>query len=287
MRISFSRAQTKEACGRQYKYRYVDRLTSVLRPFALAFGSAVDKAISGYVYRHALGQCFETVSCFEEAWAKEISENQVQYPQHWDAAVAREVGVTMCEKFPEVWDRSNLVAVVDSNGVPIVQRRIIAPLPKNHEVEMILDVMVTSLDSGETAVLDFKTASQVMSPESPFGHNSLQLSTYQYGADYEFGDWTGPVSNVGFMEFIKRKPPKKSGMGPTIEDPLMFPRRGPDSIREMQQIFVAHADSINKGEFFRHSKGAYNSPCDMCDFARLCTRNDRQGIIERPARRAA
>jgi len=287
VRISFSRAQTVETCGRMYKYSYIDRLMSVIRPFALAFGSAVDKAICGYVYNHALGRSFDAVSCFKEEWAKTVANSPIQYPQHWDAAIAEAVGIAMCERFPEVWERSNLVAALDRSGTPIVQRRILAPLPNNHEIEMVLDVVAMSLDSAEIGVLDFKTASQVMSPESPFGQNSLQLTTYQHGTDYEFGDWLGPVSNVGFMELIKRKPPKKAGMGPTVEDPRWFERRDDEKLCEMKEIYVSYANAITEGKFFRHAKGAFNSPCDMCDFARLCTRNDPQGLTQKTVRRAA
>lgn len=288
MRISCSKAQTIATCGRMYHYRYVKRYTTVVRSFALFFGSVVDKAVSAFVHHHALGEDFDIQRSFEENFDRELQQNQVQYPQHWDADVAREVGQTMCASFPEVWEKSNLVAVIDEQGIPIVQRRIIAPLPQNHELEMIIDSLVMDTSSGETAVLDFKTTSSLLSPESPFGYNSFQLTTYQYGVDHALGPYLGPVTNVGFQEFVKRKPPKSAkGKGPTVEAPRFYPRRSDEQIKDMIDIYLWHARDIAEKRFNRPTNGAYNSPCEMCDFARLCVHNDSQGIIVRPARRAA
>jgi len=288
MRISCSKAQTISNCGRQYKYRYIDRLTTVLRPFALFFGSVVDKAVSSYVHHHALGQNFDILSAFEESFDAELSQHQIQYPQHWDEDVAREVGRILVTQFPGVWEQSNLVAVIDREGIPIVQRRIIVPLPRNHELEMILDSVVMDTMSGNIAVLDFKTTSQLLSPESPFGYNAFQLTTYQYGADKELADYLGQVSNVGFQEFVKRKPPKTAkGKGPTVESPRFYPRRSDEQVKDMLQTYLHKAEDISQRRFTRPVNGAFNSPCEMCDFARLCVHNDRQGITVRPARRAA
>ena len=39
-----------------------------------------------------------------------------------------------------------------------------------------------------------------------FGYNSNQLTIYQYGADKHYSGWLGQtVSNVGFMDLLKRK----------------------------------------------------------------------------------
>jgi hypothetical protein len=271
-----------------YHYRYEKRLTTVVRSFALFFGSVVDKAVSGYVHHHALGQDFDILTAYEEAFDSELQQHQIKYPQHWDADVAREAGTIMVTTFPEVWDQSNLVAVIDKQGIPVVQRRIIAPLPQNHELELVIDVLVMDTLSGDTAVLDFKTTSQLLSPESPFGYNSFQLTTYQYGVDSEFSDYLGPVSNLGFQEFVKRKPSKTGkGKGPTVEAPRFYPRRSDEQVKDMVRTYLSRAKDIAEKRFHRPTNGAYNTPCEMCDFANLCVHNDSQGIIVRPARRAA
>lgn len=288
MRISCSRAQTISSCGRLYDYRYNKRLTTVTRSFALSFGSAMDKAVCGYVHHHALGEDFDIQKSFEESFEAELAENQIQYPQHWDATVARKAGQILCEQFPEVWEASNLVAVIDPQGIPIVQRRLIVPLPQNHELEMWIDTVVMDTLSGDIAVLDFKTTSAPLSPESPFGYNAFQLTTYQHGVDQKLGSYFGEVSNVGFLEMVKRKPPKSAkGRGPTVEAPRFYPRRTPEQVKDMLQTYVHKARDIAEGRFNRPVNGAFNSPCQMCDFARLCVHNDNAGIIVRPARRAA
>lgn len=288
MRISYSKVTTVDACGIKYDLRYNKRYTSVVRPFALFYGTVVDRAVSAYVYNHALGRDYDIVTKFEETFDEEIAKNQIEYPQHWDADVAREAGTLHCERFPEVWEKSDLVAALDPQGIPIVQRRIIAPLPSNHELELVLDALVMDTNTGNTAALDFKTTSQKLTPESPFLPNSFQLTTYQYGVDYEFGDYMGPVSDVGFMEFVKRKPAKKKdAKGPTVEMPEFTERRGQEQLNDMLRTFVWRAEQITKKHFGRPTNGAFDSPCIRCEFARLCTHGDSQGIIVRPARRAA
>ena len=288
MRVSCSKVQTVDDCGIKYDLRYNKRYTTLARPFALFYGTVVDRAVSAYVHNHALGQDFDIMKKFEETFDEEIAKNEIVYPQHWDADIARKAGRLHCERFPEVWEKSNLIAAIDPQGIPIVQRRLVAPLPQNHELELVLDCLVMDTNTGDTAVLDFKTTSSKLSPESPFAHNSFQLTTYQYGADYEFSDYMGPVSNVGFMEFVKRKPPTSSrGKGPTVEMPEFYPRRQQEQLNDMLRTFVWRAEAITKKQFSRPTNGAFNSPCESCEFARLCTHGDTQGIIVRAARRAA
>lgn len=288
MRISCSRAQTISTCGRLFKYKYEERLSTLTLSLALVFGRAIDVAVSGYVANHALGKSFDLKGAFDVTLEEGFATHDVQYPQHWDATTAREAGRVMCDQFPEVWEKANLVAVIDSRGTPIVQRRLIVPLSHGHELEMVIDAVVMDLLGGEIGVLDFKTTSQSLSPESPFGYNALQLTTYQYGVDAALSRYLGPVSNTGFMELVKRKPATKAtAKGPTVEAPRFYPRRTKEQISDMVKTYLGCIRDINERRFNRPTNAAFNNPCDLCDFARLCVHNDRQGIIPRPARRAA
>ena len=287
MRISCSKAQTISTCGRMYRYRYVDRLQSSFISLALVFGRAIDVACSGYVASHALGLPFDLKALFEQTLDEELSMHQVQYPANWDSQTALDVGRIMCDRFPDVWESANLVAAIGEDGAPIVQRRLIVPLPHGHELETVIDLVVMDLHNGEYAVLDLKTTSQGLSPESPFGYNAFQLTTYQYAADIAFGQLLGPMSNIGFMEMIKRKPPKtKAAKGPTVEAPRFYPRRHPEQVDEMVQTFLAYVRDIEHRRFHRAINNAFNNPCDMCDFARLCVHNDRTGITQKLPRAA-
>lgn len=287
MRVSCSQAQAFSTCGRLYRYRYVDRLSTLTLSLALLFGRAMDVALSGYVYNHALGKSFNLKDVFEESLEEGLTRQQVQFPAHWDADTAREVGRIMCDQFPEVWEKSNLVAALDPDGMPIVQRRLIVPLPNNHELELVLDTVVMDLLTGQIGPLDFKTTSQALSPESPFGYNAFQLTTYQYGADKAMSSFLGPMDNTGFMELVKRKPAKtRQGKGPTVEMPRFYPRRTPEQVQDMLEVYKGLIKDVKEKRFHRPVNGAYNNPCDMCDFARLCVHNDRQGILTRAPRAA-
>ncbi|TVS17387.1 MAG: hypothetical protein EA417_06970 [Gammaproteobacteria bacterium] len=282
MRVSCTKAQTISTCGRLYQLRYEDRLESLMKSLALVIGRAIDTACSGYLLSHALGAPFDMKSVFDESLDTLLFKQQVRFPANWDADTARAVGHIMCDRFPEEWEKSHLVAAVDREGAPIVQRRLVVPLPNGHELEVVIDVVVMDLLTGEFAVLDLKTTSQGLSPESPFGYNAFQLTTYQYAADLAFAAFLGSMSNVGFMEMIKRVPAKTSrGKGPTVEAPRFYPRRSPEQINEMVRAYLAYIGDIQNRRFHRAINNAYNNPCDMCDFSRLCVHNDRTGITQR------
>ncbi len=148
---------------------------------------------------------------------------------------------------------------------------------------MVLDLVVMNSMNGQVAVLDLKTAAQKLDPESHFGHNTFQLTTYQYGVERTLAHLLedGRVSNVGYMELIKRKIPKTKGQGPTVETPLFFPRRSRELVADMLNTYLRTIRELEQNRFLRPPNLAFNSPCQMCDYAQLCVFNDKQGLRER------
>ena len=284
MRISCSRAQTYSSCGRQYMYRYVERLEPIVTPFALAFGRVLDETISEYLVQFALGHTFDLVDDFMSRFESMFASRAIKYPQHWESEDAYKTGLSLVESFPEKWARTNLIPVIDDNGLPMVQKQIIAPIPNSpHEIHMVLDLVVMNSMNGQVAVLDLKTAAQKLDPESHFGHNAFQLTTYQYGVEQTLGHLLedGQIANVGYMELIRRKVPKQKGQGPTVEDPLFFPRRSKSLVVDMLNNYLRAIRDIERSRFLRPTNLAFNSPCQMCDYAQLCVFNDKQGLKER------
>jgi hypothetical protein len=109
----------------------------------------------------------------------------------------------------------------------------------------------------------------------------MQLTTYQYAVDYVFARHLGPVSNVGFMELIKRKVSVR-GQGPSVHPPQWYPRRSHEDVQEMLAVYDTEAKKIQERRYNRPLSSAYNSPCTLCDYARLCVNNDHQGYRPRP-----
>lgn len=282
LRISYSRAQTIGTCGRQYKFKYVDRLDPVTTSIAMPFGKAVHGPVTEYVIAHALSKPFDIMANFEEAWIEATSEQQLKYPCNWDADSSYAAAKRLVELFPEAWDKAQLVAVLDQAGNPIVERWLVVPGPPGVEIEARLDFLVMDLRSGAIGILDAKTASA--EHNEAFGANSMQLTTYQYCTDYTFAAFLGPVANVGFMEFVKRKIPKGKGQGPSITPPTWYPRRSDEAVREMLSAYANAARDIRDQRFNRPFNGSFNSPCNLCDYARLCVHGDQQGYRLRALR---
>jgi len=231
--------------------------------------------VTDYVIAHALSKPFDIMANFEEAWVKHTSDQQLKYPMNWDADSSYAAAKRLVELFPEAWEKAQLVAVLDQSGAPLVERWLVVPGPPGVEIELRIDFLVMDLRSGAIGVLDAKTTSAEHC--EAFGSNALQLTTYQYAVDHAYGSYLGPVANVGFMELVKRKVPKGKGQGPTIEPPTWYPRRSDEEVREMLTAYANAARDIRDQRFHRPFFGAFNSPCNLCDYARLCVHGDQQG----------
>lgn len=279
-RISYTRAQTIGTCGRQYRFRYVDRMEPITTSVAMPFGKAVHGPVTDYVIAHALSKPFDIVSNFEDSWVKHTSDQQLKFPTHWDADSSYAAAKRLVELFPEAWERSQLVAVLDQSGAPIVERWLVVPGPPGVEIELRLDFLVMDLRSGAIGVLDAKTTSAEHC--EAFGMNALQLTTYQYAVDHAFGSYLGPIANVGFMEFVKRKVSANGrGQGPSIQPPTWYPRRSDADVHDMLTAYASAARDIRDERFHRPFFGSFNSPCNLCDYARLCVHGDPQGYRHR------
>jgi hypothetical protein len=242
----------------------------------MPFGKAVHGPVTDYVIAHALSKPFDIMANFEEAWVKHTSDQQLKYPMNWDADSSYAAAKRLVELFPEAWEKAQLVAVLDQSGAPLVERWLVVPGPPGVEIELRIDFLVMDLRSGAIGVLDAKTTSAEHC--EAFGSNALQLTTYQYAVDHAFASCLGPVANVGFMEFVKRKVPKGSkGQGPSIEPPTWYPRRSDEEVREMLTAYANAARDIRDQRFHRPFFASFNSPCNLCDYARLCVHGDQQG----------
>jgi hypothetical protein len=247
---------------------------------AMPFGKAVHGPVTDYVIAHALSKPFDIVSNFEDSWVKHTSDQQLKFPTHWDADSSYAAAKRLVELFPEAWERSQLVAVLDQSSAPIVERWLVVPGPPGVEIELRLDFLVMDLRSGAIGVLDAKTTSAEHC--EAFGMNALQLTTYQYAVDHAFGSYLGPVANVGFMEFVKRKVSANGrGQGPSIQPPTWYPRRSDADVHDMLTAYASAARDIRDERFHRPFFGSFNSPCNLCDYARLCVHGDPQGYRHR------
>ena len=277
MRLSFSKAETFLTCGRKYYYKYVKRIVPLVTGVALPFGRAIHSACTAYVASLSLGRSTDIVQDFLSAWQTETNGLSLEYPAHFDFDAMTEMGKTMSDRFPETWNKAGLVAVLDENGTPLVEQKCSIPLGDGeHELVFVIDILALHLNTAAYGVLDLKTAAQEHTEF--FGENSNQLTIYQHGADSAYGKWLGAdISNVGFMDCLKRKADTPSGTGPLVQPPRFYKRRSPEAVTEVLDQLNHVATQIQANRFFRPMNGSFNSPCNTCEFARLCIHNDTQG----------
>lgn len=260
-----------EDCPRAYHYQYVEKIQPAAASSNLVFGEAVHKAVLGYLR----GEVQDPASKFREEWQKATEEQAIAYNATFGPEDLEETGAALCGQFPEYWDKTGLMPLVDEHGL-VVERRFRVPLAEGIELSAEPDLVAMNQD-GEVFIIDVKTPAS----EPPEGWVSDQLLGYQLAVEGH-GEWLGieRISGLGYINMLKRKVPKKGrrGTGPTIA-PLTFqPRADNERLREYVQKLVWIDEDIRRGRFPRRSRMAHNTPCNLCDFAGLCLRGDPTGL---------
>ncbi len=168
--------------------------------------------------------------------------------------------------------------LLDEEGKPVLETRLEAMLSPTVKLSGTLDLLGLTLE-GEVVVLDFKTASSP-APES-FAKMSDQLGLYQILVDVNAAALgINQVDRLGFMELIKRKVPngKGRGKGPEVMPPVLAPQSDvTEFVRKARWV----AANIEAGYFFPNPRMAWNSPCGLCDYKRLCYDGTTEGLIQK------
>ncbi|MBZ9574531.1 PD-(D/E)XK nuclease family protein [Modicisalibacter sp. MOD 31.J] len=285
MDVSFSQLHKYETCGAAYQFHYVRRLRAEEVSANLIFGKVLDKGMSEFIRGHALGEYVDPLPIFEQEWDRALSETIVDFSATQSPKDLRETGAELARQFPEFWDNSGLTALIGPGGEPMVQQKLTVQVAPGINLRCFLDVAVLT-EEGESAIIDLKTA---LSP-APDAVLLLgeQLTDYQIAAEANKAKLgIESISQVGFIELLKRKIPKASqGRGPEIIGPSLTPARSEAVMAERRAKIDHLVTLIRKGVFFRNPGMAYNSPCSMCDFQNLCLHGDMEGLIEAPKGKA-
>jgi len=280
IRLSPSKILKYEDCPRAYYYQYVERLRALATSSNLVFGTVAHKVLELFLQAWYAGQSFDPKVAFEERWEIATADQAIEYSSRFDSSDLFLTGAALCSQIPEAWERSGLMLVADEKG-PILERTLEVRIG---DVVLVCKPDLLVMDSyGAVGPLDFKTPASASSEE--FALLSDQLTAYQVVVDANrerLG--TDPVEKTGFWEGLKRK---VTGKGPELRDPLMVPRRSPEDLLEFEQKVQAIGKDIAEERFFRRSRMAHNSPCDMCEYRLLCTEGSMEGLYQKPEPRLA
>jgi hypothetical protein len=278
MRIYPTHVAAYDRCRRQYWYAYVLRVRSAIDNANLIFGRTVHEVIATFVRAHAAGTAYDAVPAFEHAWQTATREREINYSAAWSGEALLATGRRLVELFVELWPTLNLRPLVDEQGEPLIERKLVMPIAPPLELGGILDFAGLN-DAGEIVVIDFKTPAKEVDRDFPLVDDQTlaQQMLVEHHAELLGIEH---VDRTGFMDLVKRKmPTRKDAAGPTVERPVLVPRRSEEHMREFRQKLVWMADAIGRGIFPRDPGAAYETPCALCDFKRLCYFDDATDLV--------
>lgn len=276
--LSPSKLSDYETCGYAYARKRIDYWQEEVDAHSLAFGGAIDEACDAHIRGLVYGQAVDPVEVFDAKWDEAVRRNMTFNANH-DENSLRAMGRVMMQRFPAAWEATGFTVVIDPQGEPVMQRDLEIELPNRVVLRTKLDVLVNT-PHGTIANIDLKTAAQRY-PEylTPL---SEQLTAYQIAVDAHAASLgISQVEELGFIEMIKRAVPKtKKGEGPTVEPPVLVPRRSDAVIAEYLQKVQWVAEDIRRGRFPRRPRMGFNTPCGMCFLREHCASGDDDGIIK-------
>jgi hypothetical protein len=269
MRIYPTHIAAYDRCRRAYWFAHMLRIRSAVQSANLVFGRIIHEIVAAFVRAHAAGSCYDAVLAFELAWRQATSAQEISYSASWSNEALLATGSRLVELFARLWPALDLRPLVDDHGEPMIERKLVMPIAPGLELGAVLDFAGINA-GGEIVVIDFKTPGKEADGDFPLvdDQTMAQQLLLEYHAEtlgIERADRTG------FMELVKRKmPARKDAIGPTVERPMLVARRGEAQAREFRQKLLWMADAIGRGIFPRDPGAAFESPCGLCDFKRLC-----------------
>lgn len=262
-----------ESCPAAYKKQYIDGWRTDMENSNLIFGTTVHSVCNEHLHALVEGKELDTEDRFVQLWEEARASNPISYNSTMDGDDLQATGAALCAQFPKAWADTGLSPAFDEDG-PLLERRFEVSL--GHGVRLSCQPDVVAMNGiGELVIPDFKTPASPSSEDFTF--QSDQLTLYQVAVEANYSEDEMPrVGWLGFLELLKKKIPKTSrGAGPVVAPMVLSPARTKDEQKEVVQKVLWMADDIRRGRFPKRPGMAWNTPCDMCDFRRMCMSMDR------------
>lgn len=262
MILSPSRVQKGQTCMKQVWYHYKLGIRPKVTSANLAFGKAVDDTVMDYLKAATLGNRISSIEdVFLRHWKKQSSIS-LEYSSTQSEQKLKDMGAAMAGKFPAAWEESELMVFIMPDGQPALQVDLAVQLAPKVKLRGYLDLIAMD-QLGRVIIIDIKTTG--VAYDDLYVRQSDQLTAYQLLVD-SHAQTLGieQTDQVGFMCLHKKK-------DPIIHSPQIVDRRSSDRVSEYIQTCQWFVNDYNNGRFNRSPLGAFNSPCSMCDFNRLCS----------------
>ncbi|MEM9237423.1 MAG: PD-(D/E)XK nuclease family protein [Verrucomicrobiota bacterium] len=284
LRISPSRYLAWQDCGMKYRFRYILKVRKAIEDANLAFGKIIHTVIELYLRALWSGRSLDPVTTFEAQWEEATNSASLAYNASTTPEDLLATGRVLMERFPEAWIKSQLEPVSIDGGEPALEVKSEVRFGDSVIANGIIDIIAVN-PRGKVGPIDWKTPAQSNAAEAEFALAAPQMRFYQPLADEvlkraDDPSLRRPSDFRGFVNLVKRKVSKTGrGRGPEVLQPETVPRASRASIDAIRTSTRYMADDIRRGRLLRTERAAYNTPCQLCEFQRLCWVGDRTGLV--------
>jgi len=279
--LSPSKVASYENCPRAYLYQYVLRIRNTEESVNLGFGSAIGTTVEKYILSTVDGKPNDPEQTFLTTWSAFLENNVVTFPAKFTKDDLTDTGMSLARQLAGAWEDTGYMACVDREGVPVLERNLSVNVGNGVTLNTKLDILVMNLD-GEVGVVDAKSPAQESS--ELFVQNAEQLTAYQVAVDAHAEALGIPkVDFVSYWEMLKKRMPgpksPKTYLGPVICQPKPVQARDTADVEDYVGKLHAVAESIRAKRFHKSPRMAFNTPCNMCSFSKLCVEKNQTGFV--------
>lgn len=281
---------TYETCPRMYYYKYIEGWRPEKQSANLPVGTTIHAVFETHLRSIISGEPADLQKVYSESFTAQVEEQFkagcIKLNQTWTIEDLRNMGEAITALIPRAWKATKLRPLVAASGEPMIEYTLKAPLADGVMLNARLDTVAVN-DDGEAEVADFKTTAHATTDVVTSGSDQLAMQQYLVTGNAGKLAVPPPVA-LSFIEIVKRKVPKVTktgkvqGQGPEIQPPLRVPAHSPELMREFLEKWRFDAAQIERGWFPKRPLMAWNSPCNNCEYARLCMFGDPTGMVRKP-----
>ncbi|MDA1190051.1 MAG: PD-(D/E)XK nuclease family protein [Candidatus Poribacteria bacterium] len=251
MILSVTRLRTYLACGRQYRFRYVERAEPEFLSAEMVYGSAMHYAISEFHQaKNALTpeQVFEFYRLYWDAELEDAMRfgREVRFKQS-----DMEVYSSMATAFAELYV-AQFAEVKPTDVELLFEIPVLDPVSGEGSSKHTLDGRIDLVS--DNTLWEFKVSSRAASQSDV--DNDIQLTAYALGFAYLYG--TMP-DEIALVTLTKTKTPKID---------VKRTRRDPEDFRRFCLMACEVADAIEREAFPRNLEYQYG--CRNCEHFKRC-----------------
>jgi len=235
-------------CSLKYKYQYIDQIPKPFKPSGLAFGSAIHSAIEWFHKERMKKRevsLEKLLKIFETDWFSQKVDTEIQYKDGEDEMKLLLTGKEMLG----IYFRSPLDEIKGAEvpfHVPLLNPS------TGEELGIPLEGIIDLIEKDDV-VVEFKTSSRSMDPESL--NDFLQLTAYSYAYRVLFGK---EPQMLKVINFVKARTPKMVVIETSREK------------RDYERLFYI-AREVVKGinsDYFFFPRQTFM--CKDCEYGDLC-----------------